>query len=79
MRSTDQAESVRRGAGSAGIENPIPQLTLVGVIGVWSAAAFPMAVLAWLIAPWLAAGWGSPLALAQTLILLLTAGLIKVF
>lgn len=79
MRSTDQAESVRRGAGSAGIENPIPQLTLVGVIGVWSAAAFPMAVLAWLIAPWLAAGWGSPLALAQTLILLLTAGLVWQF
>lgn len=53
----------------------IPQLTLPGVVGVWVAATMPMAALAWVIAPIVAGGWNSPSRLAQSLILLLTAGL----
>lgn len=79
VRSLAQPESVRRGASSAATENPIPQLTLPGVIGVWAAAAVPMAVLAWVIAPWLASGSNSPIALAQSLIMLLTAGMVWQF
>ncbi len=60
-------------------ENPIPQLTLPGVIRVWAAAAVPMAGLAWVLAPLLASGWDSPLALAQSLIVLLTAGMVWQF
>lgn len=57
----------------------IHQLTLPGVVGVWAAATVPMAVLAWVIAPIVAGGWNSPSALAQTLILLLTAGFVWQF
>nr|WP_255443802.1 CPBP family intramembrane glutamic endopeptidase [Tessaracoccus sp. MC1679] len=57
----------------------IPQLTTAGVIGVWAAAAVPMALLAWVIAPLLASMWTSPVALAQSLILLLTAGMVWQF
>ena len=40
----------------------IPQLRIRGILGVWAAAALPMAALAWLVAPVLAgrfAGTGS--------------------
>ena len=57
----------------------IRQLTLPGVVGVWAAATVPMAVLAWVIAPLVAGGWSSPSALAQSLILLLTAGFVGQF
>lgn len=57
----------------------IRQLTLTGVVAVWAAAALPMAALAWVIAPLLVAGSNSPSALAQSLILLLTIGLVWQF
>lgn len=80
MKSSTPPESVPRSAGgSAAIEKPIPQLTLPRVLGVWAAAAVPMAVLAWIIAPLIASGWNSPLALAQSLIVLLTAGMVWQF
>ncbi|MGC5224478.1 lysostaphin resistance A-like protein [Micromonospora sp. DT81.3] len=56
-------------------ERQVHQLSLPGIIGVWAAAAMPMALLAWVVAPWAASGSGSPLALTQALILFLTAGL----
>lgn len=45
------------------------------VLAVWAAAALPMAVLAWLVAPWLAHRTGGPGALPRMLLLTLTAGL----
>lgn len=57
----------------------IPQYTLRGVLGTWAAAAFPMAALAWLFAPWLAHTLDGPTALPRALILALTAGLIWQF
>jgi membrane protease YdiL (CAAX protease family) len=57
----------------------IPQYTLRGILGTWAAAAVPMAVLAWLVAPWLAHGLDGPAALSRALILTLTGGLIWQF
>lgn len=57
------------------VGRPIRQLSLPGIIGVWAAAAVPMAVAAWVLAPMIAAGSASPTALAQALIVLLTAAL----
>jgi uncharacterized protein len=52
---------------------PIRQLSRRGVGVVWAAAAVPMAVLAWVVAPAVADGGGA--ALARTLIVCLTAGM----
>jgi hypothetical protein len=68
-----------RGTAPTAIEPPIPQLTLGGVLGVWAAAALPMAVLAWVVAPWLADGLSGPAALPRALIVTLTAGLVWQF
>ncbi|MFT3833292.1 MAG: CPBP family intramembrane metalloprotease [Micropruina sp.] len=67
-------------AAPASAEPPEPrQYSLRGVLGVWAAAALPMAALAWLVAPALAASWGGPTGFAKALILCLTAGLIWQF
>lgn len=73
------SESALLGEDSPPRSTTIRQLTLPGVVGVWAAAALPMAVLAWVIAPLLASGWNAPSALAQSLILLLTGGLVWQF
>jgi hypothetical protein len=31
----------------------VTQYSLAQILGVWAAAAFPMGVLAWIVAPWL--------------------------
>src|SRR5437763_8067164 len=54
----------------------LPQLTLGGVLAVWAAAALPMALLAWFVAPRLAHHLSGPGPLAQALIITLTGGLI---
>jgi uncharacterized protein len=56
----------------------IPQLRIRGILAVWAAAALPMAVLAWLVAPVLAdrfAGDGV-VPMLKALIVCLTAGLV---
>ncbi len=78
-RSQTSHEPIRSAPDAAASGIPITQLTLPGVVGVWAAAAVPMAVLAWVVAPWMASGSPSPLVLAQTLIVLLTAGLVWQF
>jgi uncharacterized protein len=57
----------------------IPTWTRATVLRVWAAAAFPMAVLAWVVAPLLAHAFSGPTALPRALILSLTAGLIWQF
>jgi uncharacterized protein len=52
------------------------QYTRWEVAGVWAAAALPMAALAWVVAPWVAGQLDGPVALARTLLALLTVGLI---
>ena len=59
----------------------IPQLRIRGILAIWAAAALPMAVLAWLVAPVLAdrfAGDGQ-VPMAKALIVCLTIGLVWQF
>jgi membrane protease YdiL (CAAX protease family) len=59
----------------------IPQYRLGTVLTVWAAAAVPMAVLAWLVAPWLAdrlSGSGI-VPLAKALLIVLTTGMVWQF
>src|SRR5690349_23010575 len=64
-------------------ENPPPatvleprQYTLRQIVGVWAAAAGPMAVLSWVIAPALAGRLDGPAAWPRALIACLTVGLV---
>src|SRR5215204_4018914 len=55
------------------------QYSLVRILGIWAAAALPMAALAWVVAPWVAARLDGPVALPRALLVLLTVGLIWQF
>src|SRR5262249_12020069 len=57
----------------------LPQLSLKGIAAVWAAAALPMAVLAWLVAPRLADHLSGAGSLPRALIITLTGGLIWQF
>lgn len=57
-------------------ERTPPQYALRQILGVWAAAALPMAALAWLVAPALAGRLDGPAAWPQALIACLTAGLV---
>jgi membrane protease YdiL (CAAX protease family) len=57
----------------------LPQYGPARIVGTWAAAALPMATLAWVVAPWLAARLGGPAGLPRALILALLAGLIWQF
>jgi membrane protease YdiL (CAAX protease family) len=60
-------------------ERALPQLGLRGIIGVWAAAAVPMGLLAWIVAPLVADQLSGPNALIRALIIALTAGLVWQF
>lgn len=64
-------------AAAAGREPP--QLRIRGIAAVWAAAALPMALLAWVIAPAIADHLSGPSALSRALIVTLTAGLVWQF
>lgn len=57
----------------------VRQYSLVQILGVWAAAAVPMGVLAWIVAPWLRDQLGGDEPLAQALLICLTAGLVWQF
>ena len=57
----------------------IPTWTRGTVMKVWAAAAIPMGLLAWVVAPLLARTFSGPAALPRALILTLAAGLIWQF
>jgi membrane protease YdiL (CAAX protease family) len=57
----------------------VRQYSLAQIMGVWAAAALPMGVLAWVVAPWLRDQLGGDEPLAQALLILLTAGLVWQF
>jgi CAAX protease family protein len=57
----------------------VRQYSLAQILGVWAAAAVPMGVLAWIIAPWLRDQLGGDEPLAQGLLVCLTLGLIWQF
>lgn len=53
----------------------VRQYSLGQILGVWAAAAIPMAVLAWVVAPWLSGRISGPAPFAGALFLCLTVGL----
>ena len=57
----------------------VRQYSLAEIIVVWAAAAVPMGALAWIVAPWLRDQLGGDEPLAQSLLILLTLGLIWQF
>jgi uncharacterized protein len=57
----------------------VGQYSLAQILAVWAAAAVPMGVLAWVVAPWLEDHLGGDEPLGQALLILLTAGLIWQF
>lgn len=54
----------------------VRQLPLSSILGVWAAAALPMAGLAWIVAPALASGLGGRAPLVPALLVCLTTGLV---
>src|ERR1700759_3463466 len=58
---------------------PLRQLSAAGVAGFWAAAAVPMGLLSWVVAPRLADGLSGPAPLVKALIITLTVGLIWQF
>jgi hypothetical protein len=57
----------------------VRQYSLLEILAVWAAAAVPMGLLAWVVAPWLADQIGGDEPLTQALLILLTVGLIWQF
>ena len=57
----------------------VKQYSLAQILGVWAAAAVPMAVLAWVVAPWLRDQLSGAEPLARALLITLTLGLIWQF
>jgi uncharacterized protein len=57
----------------------VRQYSLAQILAVWAAAAIPMGVLAWIVAPLLRDQLGGPEPLMQALLICLTAGLIWQF
>ena len=72
------------GVGEPTVDGPMSerqteQYSLAMILGVWAAAALPMAALAWIVAPWVADRLGGPVVLPRALLVLLTLGLIWQF
>jgi membrane protease YdiL (CAAX protease family) len=57
----------------------VRQYSLAQILGVWAAAAVPMGVLAWIVAPWLRDQLGGDDPFAQALLICITAGLVWQF
>jgi membrane protease YdiL (CAAX protease family) len=57
----------------------VRQYSLAQILGVWAAAAIPMGVLAWIVAPWLRDQLGGRDPFAEALLISLTVGLIWQF
>lgn len=68
-----QAQAPERGDAAAA---EVRQFSLLEILAVWAAAAVPMGLLSWVVAPWLADRLSGGEPLAQALLLLFTAGLI---
>jgi membrane protease YdiL (CAAX protease family) len=57
----------------------LPQYSVRQILAIWAAAALPMGVLAWIVAPAVADHLSGPGALSRALIMTLTAGLVWQF
>src|SRR5215203_4680787 len=84
MKERTTPQTVTGGVGESAVggrpsERPIEQYSLAKILGVWAAAALPMAALAWVVAPLVAGRLGGPVPLGRALLALLTVGLIWQF
>jgi|tagenome__1003787_1003787.scaffolds.fasta_scaffold20978628_2 membrane protease YdiL (CAAX protease family) len=75
----DETAASEPSAAALPAERVLPQLRLGGIAAVWAAAALPMALLAWVVAPAVADHLSGPGALSRALIMTLTAGLVWQF
>ncbi|MGE5745699.1 MAG: hypothetical protein ACM33U_00380, partial [Solirubrobacterales bacterium] len=57
----------------------VRQYSLAQILGVWAAAAVPMGLLSWVVAPWLRDRLSGDEPLGQALLICLTVGLIWQF
>ena len=57
----------------------VSQYSLAQILGVWAAAAIPIGVLAWIVAPWLRDQLGGEDPFAEALLICITVGLIWQF
>lgn len=73
---TVDGEAPARSTAPASDLPKLPQLSLAGIIAVWAAAAIPMAVLAWIVAPALADQLSGGNTLTRALLITLTGGLV---
>ena len=71
-----ESESKAEGPPS---ESQSEQYSLAKILGIWAAAALPMAALAWVVAPLIAARLDGPVALPRTIIVSLGVGLVWQF
>ena len=80
MEMRAEGQIARGGVGESTVQGPqSEQYSLAKILGVWAAAALPMAALAWIVAPLVAGGLDGPVALARALLVSLTLGLIWQF
>src|SRR4051794_11911604 len=74
---TDTTPSIQHTMDSDRVHDPeVAQYSPLRVLAIWAAAAGPMAVLAWGVAPRLADVLDGPTALSRALILSLIAGMV---
>src|SRR4051812_36226447 len=66
----------QRTAVSPTDDSELPQYSLAKIIAVWAAAAIPMGLLAWLVAPWLGHRLGGRDPFIEALLICLNAGLL---
>ena len=68
--------AVRPTAARSADRSQLPQYSLRRILGIWAAATLPMAVLAWIVAPWLRDQLGGRDPFIEALLICLTAGLL---
>ena len=70
----------RLDAASAGPRSSLPQLSIPSILGIWAAAALPMAALGWLVSPGLSGSLDRAAGIpGTTRIFLMTVGLVWQF
>src|SRR5215218_10955752 len=85
MKMSAEGQIARGGAeGESTVDEPgaggrSEQYSLAKILGIWAAAALPMAALAWIVAPLVADRLDGSLALPRALLVLITVGLIWQF
>jgi uncharacterized protein len=76
---SNNAPGVEHAVEEADRYSVVRQYSLAQILGVWAAAAIPMGVLAWVVAPWLRDRLNGDEPLARALLICLTLGLIWQF